>query len=278
MKIVVGILTGSLGILAEAAHSALDLVAALITFFAVRIAGQPADTDHTYGHGKIENLSAFFEAGLLLATAGWVIYEAIKRIILNESHVEISFWAFLVMGISIVVDFSRSRMLKKVARKTGSQALEADALHFSTDIWSSAVVIGGLAIVWLTESLHLPSLFAQADAVAALGVSGIVIWVSIQLARETIDVLLDKAPPKLDNLIQDSLKTIPDILTVKRLRIRSAGNSTFIELVVTAANTLSFMQTHHITEQIERTVQETVQSQLPAYNIDVTVHIEPVEI
>ncbi|EFH83513.1 cation diffusion facilitator family transporter [Ktedonobacter racemifer] len=194
LKLIVGLLTGSLGILAEAAHSGFDLIAALMTFFAVRLASRPADQTHHYGHEKIENLSAFLEALLLLLTAAWVIYEAVRRLLYHEGHVEISIWAFVVMGISIVVDVTRSRVLLRVARKVGSQALEADALHFSTDIWSSAVVIVGLLIVLLTNLLHLPSWLTQADAVAALAVSGIVIWVSIRLARDTLDVLLDKAP------------------------------------------------------------------------------------
>src|SRR6266704_841450 len=144
IKVIVALLTGSLGILAEAAHSGLDLVAALMTFFAVRVADRPADATHHYGHGKVENLSAFLEAGLLLLTAVWVIYEAIRRLLFHEGHVDASIWAIAVMCFSILVDYTRSRALLRVARKLGSQALEADALHFRTDIWSSSVVIVGL--------------------------------------------------------------------------------------------------------------------------------------
>ena len=143
IKIVVGLLTGSLGILAEAAHSGLDLVAAGVTFLAVRISGRPADRGHTYGHGKVENLSALFETLLLLVTCVWIVYEAIIRLFFRSKLVEANIWSFLVMGISIAVDFTRSRLLYKVANKYASQALEADALHFSTDIWSSVAVIGG---------------------------------------------------------------------------------------------------------------------------------------
>src|SRR5579864_461542 len=187
LKIIVALLTGSLGIQAEAAHSGLDLVAALMTFLAVHVADRPADASHNYGHGKVENLSAFLEAGLLLLTAAWVIYKATQRLLGGTYIKEVSIWAFIVMAISIVVDVTRSRVLLRVARKLGSQALEADALHFSTDIWSSAVVIGGLLIVTLTKLWHLPSWLGQADAVAALGVSVIVIWVSLRLAKATID-------------------------------------------------------------------------------------------
>ncbi|MGN6697746.1 MAG: cation diffusion facilitator family transporter, partial [Thermomicrobiales bacterium] len=147
LKLAVGLLTGSLGILAEAAHSALDLVAAALTFVAVRLAGQPPDAEHRYGHGKAENLSAFVEALLLVITAAWVIYEAVQRIFFETVHVQASIWAFLVMAVSIAIDVGRSRVLGRVARETNSQALAADALHFRTDIWSSAVVIAGLAII-----------------------------------------------------------------------------------------------------------------------------------
>src|ERR1700730_905371 len=176
LKIVVALLTGSLGILAEAAHSGLDLVAALMTLFAVRVADKPADATHNYGHGKVENLSAFLEAGLLLLTALWIIYEAIQRLIYHEQAVNASIWAFLVMIIAVIVDYTRSKALHRVARKLGSQALEADALHFKTDIWSSLMVIAGLAIVAIGRAWQLPAWLGQADALAALGVSLLVIW------------------------------------------------------------------------------------------------------
>jgi cation diffusion facilitator family transporter len=143
-KLIVGFATGSLGILAEAAHSGLDLMAAVMTFLAVRISGKPADPNHLYGHGKVENLSALFETLLLLVTCIWIIYEARHRLLFHTIDLEVNYWSFTVMITSIVVDISRSRMLYRAARKYNSQALEADALHFSTDIWSSGVVILGL--------------------------------------------------------------------------------------------------------------------------------------
>jgi len=158
LKIVVGLSTGSLGILSEAAHSGLDLVAAAITLWAVRVSGQPADREHTYGHGKFENLSALAETALLLVTCVWIFYEVAQRLFFSEVHVEPSAWAFAIMAISIAVDFGRSRALARVARKYESRALEADALHFSTDIWSSLVVMVGLGAVLVSERLHLPGL------------------------------------------------------------------------------------------------------------------------
>src|SRR5215467_8047457 len=147
LKIIVGVTTGSLGILSEAAHSGLDLVAALVTFFSVRVSDKPADADHQYGHGKVENFSAFLETGLLLLTCLWIVYEAIKRLMFHNVEIEPSIAAFIVMFFSIAVDSWRSKALRRIATKYDSQALQADALHFSTDIWSSSVVIIGLALV-----------------------------------------------------------------------------------------------------------------------------------
>lgn len=275
LKIIVALLTGSLGILAEAAHSGLDLVAALMTLFAVRVADRPADASHNYGHSKVENLSAFFEAGLLLLTACWIIYEAIQRLITHTVTVDVSIWAFAVMLISIAVDFTRSRMLLRVARKLGSQALEADALHFSTDIWSSTVVIVGLLIVRLAETFHLPAWLEQADAVAALGVSCIVIWVSLRLAKETVDALLDHAPGEINQQVQRQIQRIPDVTEVRRIRVRRAGNKYFADVIIAAPRIFTFEQTHALTERIERAALDAVRTVAPQGEIDIVVHVEP---
>ncbi|MGB6802739.1 MAG: cation diffusion facilitator family transporter, partial [Candidatus Sulfotelmatobacter sp.] len=166
-KIVVGVTTGSLGILSEAAHSALDLIAALLTYFSVGVSDKPADADHQYGHGKIENFSAFVETGLLLLTCAWVIYEAVMRLFYRHVDVEPSVGAFAVMLISMAVDWWRSRALGRIATKYESQALEADALHFSTDIWSSGVVVLSLVLILLGRIYGLNWL-RVADPIAAL--------------------------------------------------------------------------------------------------------------
>src|ERR1700734_1983127 len=166
-KNVVGVTTGSLGILSEAAHSALDLIAALLTYFSVGVSDKPADADHQYGHGKVENFSAFVETGLLLVTCVWVIYEAVARLFFRRVEVEPSIWAFAVMLVSMAVDWWRSRALGRIATKYDSQALEADALHFSTDIWSSGIVVLGLALILLGRAYHLDWV-RVADPIAAL--------------------------------------------------------------------------------------------------------------
>lgn len=268
-KIVVGIATGSLGILAEAAHSGLDLVAALVTFLAVRLSGKPADAEHRYGHGKIENLSALFETFLLLATCAWIIYEAVNRLFYKEVVVEASIWAFIVMGVSILIDFSRSRVLYRAARKHNSQALEADALHFSTDIWSSSVVILGLIGVWIARKVPGLEYLTRADAVAALGVALIVIYVSFKLGLRTIHALLDTAPEGMAEKVRQIVEALPGVVDCHNIRLRYSGPYLFVDVHVLLEGGQSLDEAHALTETIEKAICEA----LPAS--DVTVHPEP---
>jgi cation diffusion facilitator family transporter len=269
MKIVVGLLTGSLGILAEAAHSGFDLLAAAMTYFAVRFSGKPADREHPYGHGKIESLSALFETLLLLGTCLWIVYAATNRLITRRVEVEVTFWSFAVMGISIVVDFSRSRMLYRAARKHKSQALEADALHFSTDIWSSAVVIVGLAAVAIGDRLEGLDFLDHADAVAAIMVGVVVLQVSVKLGLRTIYTLLDTAPAGLEDQIVAAVQSLPSVANCHRVRIRHAGPQVFVDLHVLVDGQQSLREAHDLTEQIEQTILKI------APDADVTVHPEP---
>jgi cation diffusion facilitator family transporter len=254
-KLIVGLMTGSLGILAEAAHSALDLVAACITFFAVRISDRPADDTHTYGHGKVENLSALVETALLLLTCAWIVKEAVNRLFFEEISIDTNIWAFAIIGLSIVIDFSRSRALNRVAKKYNSQALEADALHFSTDIWSSAVVLIGLGLVKFGE--HRGSekaIYERADAVAALVVALIVVFVSIRLGRRAIDVLLDHAPKGLADRIAGSVGAIPGIQAVSRIRVRNVGNKVFVDLKVDMPRHLGLEESHALTQEVQQKI------------------------
>jgi cation diffusion facilitator family transporter len=267
-KVVVGILTQSLGILAEALHSGLDLVAAAMTLWAVRASAKPADPEHTYGHGKFENLSALFETLLLLLTCVWIIWEAYARLFGDEKvEVDASVWAFLVVLLSIVVDFSRSRALKRAADKYHSQALEADALHFSTDIWSSAVVFVGLAGVRVAERYDLPWL-THADAVAALGVALIVIWVSIQLGRKSVADLLDSVPPGLREDMERAAH-VEGVMEVKRVRVRRSGPETFAEVTLTVPAGVDLEHAHEVADRAEAAVAKAVPG------TDVVVHVEP---
>jgi len=270
MKTAVGLLTGSLGILAEAAHSGLDLVAALITFFAVRFAGRPPDSTHLYGHGKMENLSALVETVLLLATCAWIVREATHRLIHHAIEIEVTWWSFGVMLVSILVDFSRSRALDRVARKYNSQALEADALHFQTDIWSSSVVIGGLLAVKVSDVWPALAILRNGDALAALGVSALVVWVSLKLGRRTVDALLDRAPEGMEARIAAAVEAVPGVRNCHNIRIRSSGPILFIDLHVLVDGQQTLTEAHGLTENIEAVIQEI------APQADVTVHPEPV--
>ena len=267
-KIVVGVTTGSLGILSEAAHSALDLIAALLTYFSVGVSDKPADADHQYGHGKVENFSAFVETGLLLLTCAWVIYEAIMRLFYRHVDVEPSVWAFVVMLVSMAVDWWRSRALGRIATKYESQALEADALHFSTDIWSSGVVVLGLILILLGRIYHVDWL-RDADPIAALFVAGVIVSVSWRLARRTIDALLDAAPAGVRAQITDAVSRVDGVLEVGRVRIRRAGNRYFADLAVGLARTVTFQRS----EQLVEAVTEAVHRVLP--DADVTVQPLP---
>ena len=260
-KIVVGLSTGSLGILAEAAHSGLDLVAAGLTFLAVRFSGRPADREHPYGHGKIENLSALVETLLLLLTCTWIVWEAVHRLRFHETQVQVTVWSVAVMLTSIVIDVSRSRMLARMAKKYRSQALEADALHFRTDVWSSAVVIGGRASVKLG--------WWWGYAVAARGVSALVVWVSVQLGRRTVDALLDTAPAGMEERVAAAVSTVEGVRDCHQVRVRYSGPVLFIDLHVLVDGAQTLTEAHKLTETIEAVIQEI------APQADVTVHPEP---
>jgi len=268
LKVVVGITTGSLGILSEAAHSGLDLTAAFITLLSVRVSDKPADADHQYGHGKVENFSAFLETGLLLLTCVWIVYEAIRRLFFHHVEIEPTVAAFLVMLASMTVDWWRSRALRRVADKYDSQALQADALHFSTDIWSSGVVILGLMVVALGHRLKIGWL-RDADPIAALIVAGVVVYVSSRLARQTIDALLDAAPTDVRARILDEVARVESVVEVDRVRIRRAGNRYFADLSVALRRNVTFQKSGQVAEDVAEAVHHVIP------DADVVVHPIP---
>jgi cation diffusion facilitator family transporter len=267
LKAFLVIRTGSLGVLSEALHSGLDLLAAVITFLSVRVSDEPADERHPYGHGKFENFSAFVETALLLITALYIIYEAFDRLFFHSVHIQPSITAILVLLVALTIDMTRARALKNVARKYSSDALEADALHFSTDVWSTIVVISGVGLVWAGETWNLPWL-AYADALAGLAVAAIILWVGSQLGRRTLDALLDVAPKGLQQEIAMAVARMDGVLDVDRVRVRRAGNRHFVDATVSVARTASLEQVHALSDAIEKRIGEIVPS-------DVMVHAEP---
>lgn len=263
-KLVVGIITGSLGLLSEALHSGLDLVAAVITYFSVRMSDTPPDKKHHYGHGKVENFSAFLETILLLITCAWIIYEALHRLITGNTNIEINVWSYIVVVTSIVVDISRSRALYRVAKKYNSQALEADALHFSTDIWSSAVVLIGLICANFG--------FFAADSIAALVVALIVIVISYRLGRRSMNELLDHAPKDNVAKIEGLISSISEVRSYKNLGVRSAGADTFVKVTILLDSRLTLGEVHEICDKLERVICKEID------RCDITIHTEPFDL
>jgi cation diffusion facilitator family transporter len=259
--------TSSLGVLSEALHSGLDLVAAVITFLSVRVSDQPADERHPYGHGKFENFSAFLETGLLVVTALYIIYEAFSRLFFRSVHIEPNLTVILVLCAALAIDITRARALNKVAKRHTSEALEADALHFSTDVWSTIVVILGVALVWAGNAWNI-SWLVYADSLAALAVAGVILWLSSQLGRRTIDALLDAAPVGLQNEITGAISHMEGVLRVERVRVRRSGNRHFVDATVSVPRSANLECVHALTDAIEQRVSQIV----PA---DVVVHTEP---
>jgi len=230
-KAAVGLTTGSLAILSEAAHSLIDLAATVMTYFALRVADMPADAEHHYGHGKVESLSALAETALLFVLSGVVIWEAGRRLISFESAtVDATLAAFAVMAVSIIVDFVRSRVLYRAAAEHRSEALEADALHFGSDMWSSAAVLVGLGGLKLG--------YAWADSAAAVVVALFVCLAGWRLGRRTIDTLTDTAPAGAAERISTIARRVNGVVDVKRVRARQVGATLFVDLEVDASRTL----------------------------------------
>jgi cation diffusion facilitator family transporter len=267
LKVFLTLATGSLGILSEALHSGLDLVAAVITYLSVRVSDQPADSTHLYGHGKVESFSAFVETGLLLLTALYVIWEAFQRLIFHRVEITPSLLAIGLLTLMALLDVARSRALGRVAKKYPSEALEADALHFSTDVWSTSVVIFGIGCAWIGQRTGMKWL-ALADPIAALGVAGMILWVGSRLGKRTIDALLDAAPPGLQQRIAAAVSEMDGVLSAERVRVRRAGGHHFVDVTISVPRTASFEQVHAISDAVEKRVAQIVPS-------DVMVHMEP---
>ncbi len=261
-KALVGFASGSLAILSEAAHSLLDLAATIMTFFAVRMSSKPADAEHHYGHGKIESVAALAETALLFLLSGIVIWEALQRLSGTHGHkVEASAWAFGVLIASIAIDFFRARVLSRTARETSSEALEADALHFSSDMWSSAAVLVGLIAVALGHG--------WADPLAAIVVAIFICVAGWRLARRTFETLTDTAPAGVPIRIAAAVERVPGVVALERLRARQVGAILFVDLIVGVSRALPLERVTAVKARII----EAVRALHPA--AEVTVGTEP---
>jgi cation diffusion facilitator family transporter len=255
---VVGLMSGSLALLSEAAHSLIDVGATVMTYFAVRISGKPADSEHHYGHGKVESVSALVETGLLFVLSAAVIWEAVSRLLGAGGHaVEATVWAFAVIIVSIVVDFLRARLLYRVAKETTSEALEADALHFGSDMWSSIAVLIGLAAVWLG--------YPWADSAAAIVVAVFIVVAGWRLGRRTIETLTDTAPEGSAERISVIARRVSGVVAIERVRARSVGPTLFVDLVVAVSRTLPLDRVAAIKAALE----QAIRAEIPEADVDV---------
>lgn len=263
-KLLIGYSTNSLGILSEAMHAGLDVIAALMTLYAIRIVIRPPDLRFTYGYAKVESLSSFIEIILLFTVAGWIFYEGLDRILFKNIQPQITIFSFAIMTISIVVDLWRSKVLDRAARRYGSQALEADALHFKADMFSSLIVIVGLIFV---SVFHIPN----ADAFAALIIAAMIIYTSLGLGRRTLDVLLDKAPKGMNHLLLESISGLDGVSKAHDIRIRNMGSTMSLDLHIEVPRTSTHDRAHRIATNVENRIREVMP------NCDVLVHVDAIE-
>lgn len=268
LKLLAGLLSGSLGVLSDAAHSGLDLAGAALTFFSVRVSDKPADENHTYGHGKVENVSAFLEAGLMAISCAWIIYEAMERIYHHTIELRHSVWPVLVLLTSIAVDFWRSRKLRAVAKRTGSPALETDAFHFASDIWATLAVLAGLGASWLGGALHVASL-RYADPFAAIVVSLMILRITLHLTRDAVDALTDQIPVETRRRLVSEVEGVPGVLAVEQARVRRSGPLYFADLTLALPSRTTF---EHSGELV-RAATDAVHRALP--RADVVIHTVP---
>jgi len=270
LKLAAGLLSGSLGVISDAAHSGLDLVGAVLTFFSVQVSDKPADEDHTYGHGKFENLSAFCEAILMAVSCAWIIYEAIDRIFFRSVELHHSLWPVLVLVTSIGVDLWRSRRLKAVAIRTGSPALATDAFHFASDIWATSAVLAGLGASWVGDRFAIGWL-KYADPFAAIVVSIMILRLTLLLGRETVAVLMDEVPAETRRKLVREVEQVEGVLAIEQARVRRAGAGYFADLTLALPRRFTFEHTGELVQSAT----DAVHRALP--RADVVIHTVPRE-
>jgi cation diffusion facilitator family transporter len=260
-KLAAGAATGSLAILSEAAHSGLDAGATGLTYFAVRIASRPPDEEHPYGHGKAENISALIETVALFVLSVLIAKEAIARL-QSGAGARAPWYGFAVIAVSIVVDGSRAIVLRRAGRRYASPALEADALHFTADMFTSIAVLIGLGLVRM--GVH------SADALGGLAIAAFVAYSSIRLGRRSIDVLMDRAPAGAMQQMRSLTSNVPGVDEVRRVRVRRVGGRTEADVVIAVSRTIPLEIAHHLTEEVEGVIRENEPG------AEVVVHVEPV--
>ncbi len=262
LKLAAGIAMGSISVLSEAIHSAIDLLASCVAFFSIRKSNQPADRDHPYGHGKFENISGFFEAILIFVAAAMIIYEAVRKIA-NPPAMEQLGWGMAVMLASVVVNIAVSRTLFAIAKREHSIALEADAMHLSVDVWTSLGVLGGLTAIHFTDLHVLDPLFALAVAV-------LIVHAAWDLTRRSLDDLADRSLPTRElSVVEEVMARYPGIHSFHRLRTRRSGRQREVDIHIEVAPEADVATAHDLCDQVER----EIRTRLPGTNV--LIHVEP---
>jgi cation diffusion facilitator family transporter len=265
IKVIAAYFSGSLAVLSEVFHSAIDIIACLMTILFIKFSSKPPDQDHHYGHEKAESFSALFQVLILFATSSYIIYEAISRLFLGKQvDLNIGLWIIGILLITIFIDYKRSRALKKIAKETNSQALEADALHFSSDILTSSIVIVSLILSYLDISY-------ASDAIGAIVVSLIIFALGYRLGRKAFNSLMDKVPEGLSEKILKETKQVKGVEEISSYRIRSTGSHIFIDMTILVSRIIPFSRVHEITDAVERQIKDI------SPNTDIIIHAEPVE-
>jgi cation diffusion facilitator family transporter len=263
VKLVTGLATGSLGLLSEAAHSGTDLVAALLTLFAVGVAGRPADPGHQYGHGKAEHLAALAEASFLVVASLVISYTAIRRLAQGTGDVEATWYALVVVGVVILIDASRTAVSLRASRRFLSPAFGASALHFASDLAGTSAVLVGL--------LATRAGYPEGDAAAALFVAVLVLAAAARLIRRNVDVLMDQAPGEEVDAARAAIEALGPGLTLLRLRMRRAAGRHFADVVIGVSPGAAVGQGHAAADAVEEAVERVVP------DTDVVVHVEPAD-
>jgi cation diffusion facilitator family transporter len=261
LKLGTGLVTGSLGLISAGIESSGDVVAAILTFFAIRLGSRPADHDHPYGHRRAENLAALGEAGILLGGGAIVVFEAISQLLHGSESLEAKWFVFLVIGIALLVDVSRIVVSLRTAKKYNSAALRGNAFHFAADMAGSLAVLGGL--------LAVRAGFEQGDAIAALAVAFIIFGAAGRLIYENARVLMDTAPADAQGSAEAAIHALGDDVDLRRLRLRESGGRYFADVVVGVPPGQAIVEGHSQADAIE----EAVRQALP--DTDVVVHLEP---
>jgi cation diffusion facilitator family transporter len=262
IKLVTGLAVGSLGLISEAMHSGTDLVAALLTFFALSVAGRPPDRDHPFGHGKAEHLAALGEAAFLTLVSGFIAYHSVSRLVSGEhGELDPGPTVFGVLGVVILIDLGRATASCRASRRYGSPALASNALHFASDLLGSAAVLVGLALV----SAGYP----EADAVAALFVGGLVVLAAFRLMRQNVEVLMDRSPADAELRVRGAIDQVEPGVEVRRVRVRQAAGRHFVDVVMGVRADAALGQGHAVADRVERAIAQAMPDS------DVVVHVEP---